>query len=254
MMKQKFIPFISIILFLVVGCATKEEKQAFQFIQELDIELPAHVDSCYVIHIPGNGCNGCIQGAINDIKESEDTIFVFSCNSEKEFYLQSRKKSSLFSNLILDKNHAATRAKIATTYPIVFLFVDGKYDSQWPYSRNKNLAKEYTTIKLNKSELDLGTCTEGLLYKDTVRITNTGDTDLIIDKVYSSCDCTTVEWENKQVKPQQFIDLYITFKAEEPGDFERYVTIDCNVSDSPVEIPIKGYVKGKNFTSPLQSS
>ena len=91
MTKQKFIPFIFVIHFLVLGCATKEEKQAFQFIQELDIELPVHVDSCYVIHIPGNGCSGCIQGAINDIKESEDTIFVFVCNSAKEFYLQSRK-------------------------------------------------------------------------------------------------------------------------------------------------------------------
>ena len=241
-MKHRFIPFISVILFLVVGCTTKEEKQAFQFIQELDIELPVHVDSCYVIHIPGNGCSGCIQGAINEIKESEDTIFVFACNSEKEFYLQSGKKAPLFSNLILDKNHAAARAKIATTYPIVFLFVNGKYDSQWPYSRNKNLTKEYTTVKLSKNELNLGTCREGMLYKDTVRITNTGDTDLIIDKVYSSCDCTTVEWENKQVKPQQFIDLYITFKAEEPGDFERYVSIDCNVSDSPIEISVRGHV------------
>ena len=245
MIKQKFIPFIFVIHFLVLGCATKEEKQAFQFIQELDIELPVHVDSCYVIHIPGNGCSGCIQGAINDIKESEDTIFVFACNSEKEFYLQSRKKASLFSNLILDKNHAAARAKIATTYPIVFLFVNGKYDSQWPYSRNKNLTKEYTTINLNKSELDLGTCTEGLSYKDTVRITNTGDTDLIIDNIYSSCECTTVECETKEVKPQHYLELYITFKAEEQGDFERYITIDCNVNDSPIEIPIRGHVMEK---------
>ena len=69
--------------------------------------------------------------------------------------------------------------------------------------------------------------------------------DLIIDKIYSSCDCTSVEWENKEINPQHYIYLYITFKAEEPGDFEHYVTIDCNVSDSLIEISVRGHIMEK---------
>lgn len=41
----------------------------------------------------------------------------------------------------------------------------------------------------------------------------------------------------------QHFDLYITFTAEEQGTFERYITIDCNTKDSPIEIPIRGHVE-----------
>lgn len=248
-MKKELIFFIPLVLWLTTSCTTRENKQATQFIQELGIRLPAN-NACYVIYIPGNGCSSCIQGAINDIRESQDTLFVFACNSEKDFYLQSKKKPLLFPNLILDKKHAAARAKITSTYPIVFLFVNGKYVSQWPYSHKQNNSLlQNTSIKLNKNELNLGLCKQGMLYKDTIRITNTGDRTLIINKIYSSCDCTKVEWENKQIKTMQHFDLYITFTAEEQGTFERYITIDCNTKDSPIEILIRGHVEEEYSTS-----
>ena len=48
-------------------------------------------------------------------------------------------------------------------------------------------------------------------------------------------------WGSKEVKPQHDMGLYITFKAEEQGDFEGYITIDC----SPIEIPVRGDIKEK---------
>ena len=55
---------------------------------ELEIEFTNQSDSNYVVVIPGNGCGSCIQDAIDEIEEFDDTAYVFICNSEKDFYLQ----------------------------------------------------------------------------------------------------------------------------------------------------------------------
>ena len=87
--------------------------------------LPNVSDSCFLIIIPGNGCGSCIQEAMDHIREATDTIYVFMCDTEKDFFLLSGgKKSTDFNNLYLDKDKVSARLKMVTTFPMVYFLKD----------------------------------------------------------------------------------------------------------------------------------
>lgn len=85
-----------IMLYLIVltsyGCLSDEDKCIRQLVQEVGICLPNASDSCFLIIIPGNGCGSCIQEAMDNIREATDTIYVFMCDTEKDFFLLSRRQ------------------------------------------------------------------------------------------------------------------------------------------------------------------
>ena len=112
-----------IMLYLIVltsyGCLSDEDKCIRQLVQETGICLPNASDSCFLIIIPGNGCGSCIQEAMDHIREATDTIYVFMCDTEKDFFLLSGgKKSTDFNNLYLDKDKVSARLKMVTTFPM----------------------------------------------------------------------------------------------------------------------------------------
>lgn len=105
-----------IVLYLIVltsyGCLSNEDKYIRQLVQETGICLPNASDSCFLIIIPGNGCGSCIQGAMDHIREATDTVYVFMCDTEKDFFLLiGGKKSTDFNNLYLDKDKVSARLK-----------------------------------------------------------------------------------------------------------------------------------------------
>ena len=124
-------------LFVFQGCVQNTGNRILYLVEELGIHIPVQLDSCFLIYIPGNGCRACIQEAVYGIRECEDTLYVFGCNTDKDFFLQTGKKASLFSNLVLDKKNIANQVQIGTTYPVVYLFTEGKYESSWPFSLKK---------------------------------------------------------------------------------------------------------------------
>lgn len=59
---------------------------------------------------------------MDNIREATDTIYVFMCDTEKDFFLLSGgKKSTDFNNLYLDKDKVSARLKMVTTFPMVLL-------------------------------------------------------------------------------------------------------------------------------------
>ena len=60
-------------IILGCSCTSSEEKHIKILMHELGIEFTNPSDSNYVVIIPGNGCESCIQSAINEMQESEDT-------------------------------------------------------------------------------------------------------------------------------------------------------------------------------------
>lgn len=97
----------------------------------------------------GKWCGSCIQDAIDEIEEFDDTAYVFICNSEKDFYLQSGgKKASSFRNLYLDKKKITARLDMVQTYPNVYLLTNGDLISKTPYKSRKRLAEKQKRLLL----------------------------------------------------------------------------------------------------------
>lgn len=65
------------------SCTSSEENHLKILMNEMGLEFVNPSDSNYVIVIPGNGCGSCIQDAIAEIEEYDDTAYVFVCDSEK---------------------------------------------------------------------------------------------------------------------------------------------------------------------------
>lgn len=226
------------------SCTSTEEKHLKILMHELGIKFTNQTDSNYVVIIPGNGCGSCIQSAVNEMHESENTAYVFICDSEKDFYLQSGKQVSSFKNLYLDKNKAAFHLELVQTYPFVYLWKNGHLLSKAPYKSRKRIpsSKEMTTLSFDKKHIDLQDVKLGNLYKDSIRLVNTGKVPLYIKDISSSCDCTEVQVARKVIPISESEVLHITFRPEALGEFERYVYINCNVKEKELYIPIKGNV------------
>ena len=236
-----------LLLWLILGCSctSSDEKHIKILMDELGIEFTNQSDSNYVVVIPGNGCGSCIQDAIDEIEEFDDTAYVFICNSEKDFYLQSGgKKASSFRNLYLDKKKITARLDMVQTYPNVYLLTNGDLISKTPYKSRKRLAEKQkpTVVTIDKDCIDFGRIEFGKINKDSIRIKNTGKKSLNINRVHSTCECTEVEYVSKVIAPSEHVVFHVTFRPDTKGEFERFVFIDCNVKEEKLEIPIKGII------------
>lgn len=241
-MFKKELFLLSLVTF-TFGCVSDDERKIERLMTIMGLELTCELDSTYLVIIPGSGCANCIQSAINEIREHEDTIYIFTCNSEKDFYLQSGgQKASSFKNLYLDKRRLSVKLDLVSTYPQVYLFVDGRLVSKTPHKpRNRILTDKKLTIgEINKACIDFGKVRFGQTYVDSIYIENKGSECLYINDVEVSCNCTEVKIVQKVVAPQENTCLHVVFQPDVIGEFERFIYVNCNVMNGFMEIPIKG--------------
>lgn len=213
---------------------------------ELGIIFPHNTTPNSIVVIPGNGCGSCIQGAINDIHESVDTAYVLICHSEKELRLLTGEKNvSSFKNVYLDKKNVSIYENQVLTYPVIYTIKNDGSIVYEPYTAQKRTSTNVrlTMMDISPASIKLGTISKNEVYKDSVKVTNIGKDTLYIENIHSSCECTQVDWKKEPIAPSETVWLYITFRPDMIGEFERYVTIYSNVKQSPIEIPIKGTIK-----------
>lgn len=101
---------------------------------------------------------------------------------------------------------------------------------------------EMTEVSLDEDLLELGTLELGESVKRTVKIRNTGNNELIITDVITSCDCVKANVSASAVQAGEDAEIRIEFKPEEKGEFFRDVYIYCNTQNSPIGIQIHGYI------------
>ena len=241
---------IRILLFFLVvlgcGCTSSDERHLRELMNDLEVKASNGVSPNVVIVIPGNGCESCIKDALDNISESSDTAYVLVCNSEKDFYLLSEgKRVSMFNNLFLDKKNMAGGSGLVQNYPMVYFLEKGKYESKEAYkpTKKKKIQKELTVIDLERKVIDLGNIEMYRHYTDSIRVTNIGNEDLIINEIQISCECVQAKINKQKVAISESAYLTITFKPEDLGVFERYVYVYGNMPESPLEISIIGCVK-----------
>ena len=97
-----------------------------------------------------------------------------------------------------------------------------------------------TTIKVDQSEIDMGTFPWKKKQEKKLSIKNTGKAPLVINEVITSCGCTTVEYDKTPVPLDMSVTLHISYEAEHPEFFNKTIRIFCNTTSSPIAIKIKG--------------
>lgn len=91
-----------------------------------------------------------------------------------------------------------------------------------------------------KGPLNFGTHHAGEKFKDVIKITNNGKTDLVIREIKPSCSCISFAIGTKVIKPGETVVLTITVDSvnQTIADLTKYLTIRTNDPDHS-EVKIK---------------
>ena len=160
-------------------------------------------------------------------------------DSQNEFGKLNRFPSELmFQTFLLDKDN---RVKVIGN-PIHNLSVKELY--------LKEIAgiKETDTLALtqlvpDREEYDMGIVAENETKKQKVLLKNTGDVPFVIKGITTSCDCTTAEYDWKEIAPDEQKEMVVSYKGEEPGDFWRTVTVYGNIPGQSLTLSLVGRVE-----------
>lgn len=84
-----------------------------------------------------------------------------------------------------------------------------------------------------------------------VELRNTGDEELVISEIETTCHCTTVDYPQEPVKGGHNITVHLTFSGKEffPSEMTREVKIFSNTEDSPTSFYFKVKVISPNVAS-----
>lgn len=100
-----------------------------------------------------------------------------------------------------------------------------------------------TIVHPDSTEYHYGTVDENQTESKKVILHNTGKEVFRIKGVTTSCDCMTVEYGWDEIQPGESAVLTVKYKAEEPGDFWRTITIYGNIPDQSITLDFWGTVR-----------
>lgn len=98
-------------------------------------------------------------------------------------------------------------------------------------------------IKFEKTTIDLGKFgRENQIRKCAFVFTNTGDADLYIHQIYTSCRCTGKEYPTHAIKPGAQDSIIVIFNGEKsaPRKFRTSITVHSNAKTEMTKVYIKG--------------
>lgn len=100
-----------------------------------------------------------------------------------------------------------------------------------------------TTIQADSAEYHYGVVGENMTASRKIILKNTGKEVFHIKGTTTSCDCMTVEYDWDEIPPGGKAAMTVEYKAEEPGDFWRTITIYGNVPGKTVTLDFWGSVR-----------
>ena len=100
-----------------------------------------------------------------------------------------------------------------------------------------------TTIQADSAEYHYGVVGENMTASRKIVLKNTGKEVFRIKGTTTSCDCMTAEYDWDEISPGGKATMTVGYKAEEPGDFWRTITIYGNVPGKSVTLDFWGAVR-----------
>ena len=100
-----------------------------------------------------------------------------------------------------------------------------------------------TTIEADSTEYHYGVVRENMTASRKIILKNTGNEVFRIKGTTTSCDCMTTEYDWDEISPGGKATMTVEYKAEEPGDFWRTITIYGNIPSKSVTLDFWGTVR-----------
>ena len=102
-------------------------------------------------------------------------------------------------------------------------------------------------IEIQPESHDFGNVQQNLKLIKEFALTNTGDEDLIISRISTSCGCTAALTAEKVVKPGKSTSLKVTFETRRyKGAIQRSVSIASNDPRRVRTVKVKAFVEESN--------
>lgn len=100
-----------------------------------------------------------------------------------------------------------------------------------------------TTIQADSAEYHYGVVGENMTASRKIILKNTGNEVFRIKGTTTSCDCMTAEYDWDEIPPGGKAAMTVKYKAEEPGDFWRTITIYGNIPEKSFTLDFWGTVR-----------
>ncbi len=105
----------------------------------------------------------------------------------------------------------------------------------------------YPVIEFDTAVFDFGKILQGEQVGTTFAFRNTGNANLIISKVETSCGCTVPEYDRAPVAPGQTGTIRVRFDSDgKEGAQYKTVKVISNCKDNIFELVLKGRVEVKD--------
>ena len=143
----------------------------------------------------------------------------------------------MFQTFLLDKDNKV----VVIGNPIHNLAVRDLYLKEIAGIENVKLPE--TILVTNQEEYDMGIVGKEETKAQQVLIRNNGTEIFKLKGITTSCECTTTKQEWTEIAPGETTTLTVYYKAEEPGDFYRTVTIYGNVPGESIMLSFVGRVE-----------
>lgn len=248
---MKYCRLLQLLLLLVFmmmilpGCSSLPNKELNQLISSLGIEYDGNEPLKTMVLIPGNGCHSCIKNAIDDIHQSQDTIYVVACKSEKEFHLLTGIQAKNYSNVYLDKNSLSSALGFIETAPIIIVLNKGKIKEMKAFHKEteQESAKNGASLKVSQTHINFGTIKKEEVTEFNVIFENNGTDTLHITEIELSCECLSSSYSslNLEIGEKKTVTFQLT--PDNSGEIFRTITLYGNFQESPLEIEVNGLVK-----------
>jgi len=121
-----------------------------------------------------------------------------------------------------------------------YLGLKKKSETQFPNDDLPHDTKSMTEIKVLDSEIHLGELDLSEDARAIFKLANLGSNHLEISHVEISCDCTTSESYQNEVKPGDTLYLPVIYNKGIPGFFYQDVIVYGNFKESPLFLAFDG--------------
>lgn len=104
----------------------------------------------------------------------------------------------------------------------------------------------FPQIEFDSTIIDYGTIENGSDGERVFSFTNTGNADLIITNVKSSCGCTIPKKPEDPIAPGESSEIVVRYDTNRVGPFRKTITVSTNQENDPIiALKIKGTVRPK---------
>lgn len=113
-----------------------------------------------------------------------------------------------------------------------------------PATADGNISEAMPVVSIENNTYDFGTVSQGEKVTHTFRFTNTGNADLVINKVEGSCGCTVMQgWPKHPIGPGENGKIDVIFdSAGRRGNQNKSISIVANTVPSTSVLYLKGEI------------